>query len=166
MTTETGSESETRPLEIALGPSRLPVSYLSSLLRVLQAAMREVARSNDGTAAMFSQQPQPVLVVSTATVEGDLVLRFTFGDPLDSTPLTNLSSLTFKAFLEQFSQLVKELPQRSLWGESVGGARPRYASGVERRLDQVRLELRRFPKARLSFDRHTISFEDDRMEIG
>jgi hypothetical protein len=82
-------------------------------------------------------------------------------------PMLLLSERTFGRFLDELGQFIKLLPQKGLWGESVGGAqRRRYDSDVDRRLDQVRLELRRFPKARLTFDRSTISFEGDRMEIG
>ena len=80
--------------------------------------------------------------------------------------MAGLSSLTFNAFFEQFVQLLKDLPQRGLWGESVGGGQRRsYTSDVERRLDEVRLELKRFPRARLTLDRRSITFEGDRMEI-
>ena len=167
MTTDSSAKADGHSLEIALDHSHLRVSSLSSLLRVVQAALREVARSNDETRQEFSQQPQPVLVLSTQVTERELSLRFLFADPVDSTPMLRLSSQTFSAFVEQFGQLLKGLPQRGLWGESIGGAQSRrYETEAARRLDQVRLELRRFPRARLSYNRHTIKFEGDRMEIG
>ena len=58
------------------------------------------------------------------------------------------------------------LPQRSLWGEPAGGSQSRrHESEAARRLDQLRLELRRFTDVRLSFHRQKIRFEGDRMEI-
>ena len=153
-------------LEIALGSSALPVSYLSSMLRVVQAALREVARSSEDTHKPFSQQLQPVLLVSTHVAEGNLVLRFAFADPLDSTPMSGLSAQVFAAFLKRFAEFLKGLPQRGLWGTSVGGVqRQQHESEVARRMDELRLELRHFPKVRLSANQHTILFEDDRMEI-
>ena len=114
----------------------------------------------------MSQQPQPVLHVSASNKDDDLILHFAFADPPDSQPLPELSSPTFDAFVEQLGELIKGLPQRNLWGESVGGpGRGSLESEVARRLDQLRLELQRFPRARLSFNRHTITFEGGRMEI-
>ena len=41
-------------LELRIDCRQLPVSSLSSLLRVVQAAIREVARSNEDTRQSFS----------------------------------------------------------------------------------------------------------------
>ena len=80
--------------------------------------------------------------------------------------MSQFSERTFSLLLEQFGQFIKGLPQRGLWGESVAGARrQRVGSEVTRRLDQLRMEMRRFPKSRLRFSRKTILFEGDRMEI-
>lgn len=153
-------------MEIVLDASRLPVSYLSSLLRVVQAALREVARSNDDARPIFAQRPQPTLLTSIASSEGELTLRFIFADPMSSRPLPELSSHTFEAFFEKFSRFLKGLPQPGLWGRSIGGAsQRRHESELSRRMEQLRVELRRFPWARLSFDGRAILIEGDRMEI-
>lgn len=166
MTSDRRTETGLPVLEIGLDSCQLPVSYLSSLLRVVQAALREVARSADDTRQPFSQAPQPVLNLSAQVVGGDLVLRFSFADPLDSTPMPRLSERTFESFFEGFRQLLKGLPQPGLWGRSVGGAhRRRHDSEFARRMDEVRLELRRFRRARLCFRSHTILIEGDRVEI-
>ena len=166
MTTERGPQTDSGALELVLGGYRLPVSNLSSLLRVLQAALREVARSDDATRQPFLQRPHPVLHLSTQVSELDLVLRFTFVDPLDGSPLPQLSSSAFNTFLDEFSRFLKTLPQRGLWGDSASGApRRHYESDVARRFDQVRLELRRLSRATLKFNNHTISFEGDQLDI-
>ena len=154
-------------LELNLGSSELPVSNLSSMLRVVQAALRSVARGNDDTRQPFSESTQPVLKVSSRITEGNLALRFTFVDPADSSPLPQLSSVTFGAFLDQLSQHIQQLPQqRDLWGASVGGPHRGHDSELARRLDQVCNQLRRFPRATLRFDDRTIRFERDRIEFG
>ena len=166
MTTESRPQTSIEVLEIGVDSNRLPVSYLSSLLRVVQAAVREVARRADGARESFEKQPQPVLHLTVHPDDAELTLRFTFADPVDSEPLPELSSIAFNAFVEQFTQLLKGLPQRGLWGESIGSAQPgRFDSEVYRRLDQVRLEMRRFTRARLNLGRQIVSFEGDRMEI-
>ena len=154
-------------MELTLGSSELPVSNLSSMLRVVQAALREVARSNDDTRQPFSESTQPILKVSSQITEGHMALRFTFADPTDSSPLAHLSSVTFSDFLDQLSQHIQKLPQqRDLWGASVGGPRRDHDSEVARRLAQVCNQLRRFPQATLRFDDRVIRFERDRTEVG
>ena len=72
----------------------------------------------------------------------------------------------FGAFLREFNELFKKLPQRGLWGQSVGGsAKGHPQSDVSRRLDQVRSELRRFPRAGIRFAGRTILIEGERLEI-
>ena len=162
------SDTQTDPhlLSIAMDCRDLPVSYLSSPLRVVQAALRETARGSEENRQAFSQQPQPVLFLTAHVSDEDLVLRFAFSDPLDSSPLAELTERVSSVFLERFTEFLKGLPQRGLWGASVAGSqRRRYESLLARRMDQLRLELRRFPRARLRFDRHTILFDGDRLEI-
>jgi hypothetical protein len=99
-----GPPSDAKPLEIIVDREGLPVSVLSSLLRAVQAALREVARDSNDTRHAFSQQPQPVLHVSTFVSDGDLVLRFAFVDGLNSASLPHLSAQCFAAFMEQFAR--------------------------------------------------------------
>ncbi len=166
MSTEDPANPGLDLLEIALDSANLPVSNLSSLLRVVQAAVREVARSGDETRASFAQQSPPMLQLSATVVGKELVLRLAFADPGDSSPMSRLSKLTFGLFMEQFGQLIKGMPQRGLWGEAFGGAqRGRHESEATRRLDELRRELRRFPRARLTCGARVYRFEGDRMEI-
>jgi hypothetical protein len=153
-------------MEITLDSNGLPVSYLSSLLRVIQAALREVARNGESTRQAFSQQAQPTLLLSASTLNCRLALQFTFADPVDSSPLGDVSKRVFDAFMTQFSAFLKGLPQRGLWGESAGGShRQRFDSQTARRMEQLRVELRRFPNICLKAGRRSILIEGDRMEI-
>ena len=136
-------------LSIQLHSSHLPVSYVSSLLRVVQAAIREVAMSDEATRQEFDRRPQPRLLLAGV-----------------ASPLEGLSSRAFAAFLHRFEEFVKTLPQPGLWG---GGARRRTQSSDDsastRRMDQVYLELRRSPKVTIRFRDRLIEIEGDRMEI-
>jgi hypothetical protein len=167
MTDMSGTKNDGPLLEIALDRSRLPVSNLSSLLRVLQAALREVARNSDEGRRAFAESPFPVLVTAAATEEDDLVLRFQFEDPVSSSPSSRLSAQAFTAFLAEFKKLYIGQPQRGLWGEAVVGSQRRtYDSDAAKRVDEVRMELQRLDRARLTFDGQTVRFEGDRMEMG
>ncbi len=153
-------------LEIKLDRSRLPVSCLSSTLRALQAALRESARASEGTRQPFAQQPQPVLLVSTCVLDGELVMCFSFVDPFNSEPLSQLSAQVFREFLQRFTAYLKGLPQPGLWDSSRRGSRRRrYDSELTRRLDRVRAELRRLPGATLALGDQSVYIEGNRMEI-
>lgn len=164
MTSESRPQDDADVLAIELDPGHVPVSYLSSLLRVVQAALREVAMSNELTRPQFARRPQPVLLVPSIMSNGDLTLQVTFSR--DSTPLRELSSQIFNAFLDRFSEFVRGLPQRGLWGgASYRPSKSHFESEVMRRMDQVYRELRRSPKVTVRFQGRSIEIEGDRMEI-
>ena len=165
MTSETtGSQRDV--LEVRLRNGNVPVSYMSSLLRVVQAALREVARNVDGPRQRFEQSPQPVLVLSRLAAGGDLVLGFSFVDPIDETPLEDLSDETFEALLSSFAEFIRGLPQPGLWG---GAARRPPSSPLEsdlaKRMDQLHRELLRSPRAMLAHRGRSIVVEGDLMEF-
>ena len=153
-------------LGIELDGSTVSVSYLSSLLRVVEAPLREVARSDEGTRQLFERRPQPRLLVPGSSPGGKLSFRLTFADTKDARPLEEFSSTTFNAFLDRFEAFVRRLPQPGLWG---GASRRPPASGfeseIERRIDQLYRELRRDPKVTMRFKGRAIEVEGDRMEI-
>ena len=77
-----------------------------------------------------------------------------------------LSGAVFGQLMGSLGEFIKALPQKGLWGQSVAGSRPQGDdSEAARRLDELRIELRRFPRARLRYQRRSILFEGERMEI-
>ena len=166
MSRESRSGVDEGILTVQLDPSDLSVSYLSSLLRVVQAALREVARSEDGTRQRFDRHPQPVLRLSRLDTDDALTLHFTFADPQDGTPLNELSSQTFDALLDRFSEFVRGLPQPGLWGGAARRPPPGPSeSELARRMGQLYRHLRRAPKATMRTQGRSIEIEGDRMEI-
>ncbi len=162
---ENSSESG-KSLEIFLHATELPVSYVSTLLRVIQAALREVARSGEGTRQAFSQQAQPILLMSMNSCAETISLRFHFADPTSDVALDQISEQSFYALMERFLVYVKGLPQRDLWGEpTTSGVQTPFGTEVERRIDQLRRELRRISKATIRFHEHTVVIEGDRLEV-
>ena len=130
------SESPSGPgrheLAIRLHLDRVHVSYVSALLRVVQAALREVAQSDDEARQRFDRRPQPVLLLTSVATDGGLTLGFAFADPLDSRPLEDLSARTFSGFLEAV-QRVREEPAAAeplgRRGKAALGAPARVRSG-------------------------------------
>ena len=165
MSSESRYGPERDQLAIRLEPGNVSVSFLSSLLRVVQATLREVARSEEDTRREFDQRPQPMLLLSRLVADSELTLHVVFVDPTGSTPLRELSAQTFDAFLDRFSEFVKGLPQPGLWGGARIQSRGRPESGLAKRMDQLYRELRRSPKVTMRFKGRSIEIEGDRMEI-
>ncbi len=166
MTTDGGKQRDYR-LTLMVDARTLPVSYVSSTLRVIQAALRDSARGVEGGEALFGGQPQPVLLLDAVTSDrAEIALELYFADPADDTPMGDLSSLSFEAFIVNFGKMLKRMPQRDLWGVmSSGSGAPRFETEGDRRLNELRAELRRFRRAILRYGRRSITFDGDRLEI-
>ena len=160
------TDRDFQPFEIELPSGYLSVSNFSSLLRIFQVAMREISRKVDGLYTIISDHQNPVLRVEADETEHLLTLKFCFFDGESSKYLRALSHQAFQLFFDEFSEYIKKLPQRGLWGESVAGPQGiGDESEVAKRLDQLRIELRRLGKAKLRYENRSISFEGDRMEL-
>ena len=145
----------------------LPVSYVSRTLRVIQAAVREVAKGVEEGGAMFEGQPQPSLLLDiTIPNETEIEFSLYFADPADETPMPELSTRAFEPFMEEFGELLKQMPQRGLWGRMARQTGShRLLTEASRRLDELRVELRHFRKAVLIHRSRSITFDGDQMEI-
>jgi hypothetical protein len=166
MSTKGASQSDSRPLVIELDSHGLRVSYVSSMLRVVQAAVREVARGVVEFRPLFDEPRSPHLLLSAEVAEGKLSLSVSFAEPGDSAPMPDLSALVFELLMERFARLLEDTTQLGLWGRVIRGAGPRQLdSGVDRRLSELRTELRHFDNARVSFGGRAIVFEGDLVRI-
>ena len=165
MTAAPPAAAEPRRLHVALDSSRVPVSYVSSLLRLLHAALREVGHANEETRGRFELTRPPILLMSADEDGGEMTLTFHFASPADSAPMEDLSALVFDAFLDRVSQYVRGLPQPSLFGGAAAGV-PRRESedAMTRRMDQVHRELRRSPRVTLSTGGKSLRIEGQSME--
>ena len=162
----TPSDTLKHVLTIEIAEGSVSVSYMSSLLRVVQAALREVALDTDGAREHFEKRPQPLLAMPALAGGDSIAMSFVFVDPQDGSPMGELSAATFGSFLDRLQAYVTSLPQPSLFG---GASRrpPREAdSEVDRRMDQVYAELRRASRVTLRHGGRSLAFEGDRLEIG
>ncbi len=166
MTSDSVATSEYR-LTLLVESRALPVSYVSRTLRVIQAAVREVAKGVEDGGEMFEGQPQPSLLLDiTVPSEAEIEFSMYFADPADDTPMPDLSTRAFGPFMEEFGGLLKQMPQRGLWGRMARQTGSnRLESEADRRLDELRLELRHFRKAVLAHRSRSITFDGDQMEI-
>ena len=145
----------------------IPVSYLSRTLRVLQAAAREAARGVGDGGALFDGKPSPSLLLDAETAAGGkLVFELYFADPSTDAPMPEISREAFAPFMSAFGDALKRMPQRGLWGRMARRSEPpRFRSESDRRLDELRVELRHFPGAELRHGARRIRFDGDRVEI-
>ena len=76
---------------ISIPVRTLQVSYVSNLLRVIQAAIRELAQSSNQTNQLLSEKPSPVLssIITFSDEQSIIRLFFTRSDSQD-----DLSELT------------------------------------------------------------------------
>ncbi len=153
-------------LTIEIGEGTVSVSYVSSLLRIVQAALREVALNTGGAREHFEGRPQPLLAMPALAGGESLTMSFVFVDPGDGSPMEDLSAATFGSFLDRLQAYVTSLPQPSLFGGA--SRRPTREAGteVDRRMDQVYAELRRASRVTLRHRGRSLAFEGDRLEVG
>ena len=154
-------------LRLVLGGGPLGVSAMSSLLRVLQAAVRESARADAAARGLFEEPVAPSLFMTVSTGEGDSpALCFYFGTPDGSVLPAEAASSAFSAFISDLAERLKDLPQPGLWGRAVGGVRQaRDESDVSRRMGEVHAELRRLPRSVLSFGGREIFVDGEQIEL-
>ncbi len=163
---KTPSDTAAYVLSIEIAEGSVSVSYMSSLLRVVQAALREVALNTDGARQHFEGRPQPLLAMPAFAGGDSIAMSFVFVDPQDGSPMEPLSAATFDSFLGRLQAYVTSLPQPSLWGGA--SRRPPRApdSEVDRRMDQVYTELRRAARVTLRHGGRSLEFEGARLGIG
>ena len=162
----TGPDTSANALSIEIAQASVSVSYMSSLLRVVQAALREVALDTDGAREHFEGRPQPLLAMPAPAGGDSIAMSFVFVDPQDSSPLEKLSAATFGSFLDRLQAHVASLPQPSLFGGASRRPTREAASEVERRMDQVYAELRRASRVTLRHGGRSLAIEGDRLEVG
>ena len=160
------SDTPAYVLSVEIAEGTVSVSYVSSLLRIVQAALREVALNTDGAREHFEGRPQPLLAMPALAGGDSLAMSFVFVDPGDGSPMEDVSAATFGSFLDRLQAYVTSLPQPSLFGGA--SRRPTREAGteVDRRMDQVYAELRRASRVTLRHGGHSLAFEGDRLEIG
>ena len=166
MATNNNSKYRRDSFRITFDRNMVQVSYLSALLRILQATLREVGQTGGQTRQRFEQKPYPVLMITISSVENPLVVVMFFADSSNSSILSNFSRQVFEAFVDRFSAYISDLPQPSLFG----GAAPKSSKvspdkPLSVRMDQIHRELRRAGKVTIHVGKRSIRIEGGSMEI-
>ncbi len=138
---------------------------MSSLLRVMQAALRESARGTPEGTGPFAGKPEPILMV-TADAGGDgkeLLLTFAFADAATRRPIDALSKAGFASFFDAVEFLLKSQPRRTFWGGPT-----RLSSTGDETADRVALawqELSRLSNVSLELGDRRIEASESSIEI-
>ena len=139
----------------------LQVSYASNLLRVIQAAIRELAQSSNQTNQLLSERPPPVLssIITFSDNESFIKLFFTRSDLQHDLPV--LTEEIGKMFLNSFREFLSGNSQSSLFGFNVPESRSQQDSSLHKRYSQVSGLLKRYPGTSLSHAGVSIKFTED-----
>lgn len=146
---------------ISIPVRTLQVSYASNLLRVIQAAIRELAQSSNQTNQLLSEKPSPVLssIITFSDEQSIIRLFFTRSDSQDD--LSELTEEIGKMFLNSFREFLSGNSQSSLFGFNVPENRSQHDSSLHKRYSQVSGLLKRYPGTSLSHSGVSIAFTKD-----
>lgn len=163
-----GGERSDEALELRFDSLTHRVSTLSSLLRTLQAAIRETAFNTPAVSDRFVDGVPPVLFVRVGESSEDrhLELRFFFVDHVSGYPENAVSRTVFGAFIDALEKTLKSQPQKSFWGApATKHVRTVASAGQPARIQQVLDDLGRSGRATLSLGPRQILIQGGSIEI-
>ena len=102
MSTEGNQDKSQHKLNMHIYDKNLSVSYISSLLRTLQAAIREIAISDVTVQSSFNDEKKPILVISNIAFQGAFKFEMIFVDVIERKFNENLSRHVFDKFVLEF----------------------------------------------------------------
>jgi hypothetical protein len=150
-------------LTLHVSSAKQHVSLMSSLLRTLQAAVRDAAQDSEEGRRLLSAQPAPALSVAIATgADSQMTLAFRFEGPAGEH-IPGLNETAFGAFMSELAAALKVTPQRTLWGTPV---RPLVRSAAEKERLKIFLEdLVRLGDVTVSAGSQRIVISDGRIDM-
>ena len=167
--TETEGKSTTvEPLCLSLTYQLLTASSLSSFLRTLQAALREVGRHLPRVGQTFRETGGPRLVLTRIQGHTTLECELLFAAPSDRSLLAEVSHHVFQSFMAALISMVRGSTQRTLFGNQV--RHPLRKAGpfppeVMSRIGQVERELGRFARATMSYGGYRVEIDSGMVTI-
>ena len=165
MTSEKTRNKFDGSLTIKLPIESVPVSYLSNLLRVVQAALRETASSTDDTLSTMSTNPAPLLFSSFDRHNGITTVLMYFGGANDNKLIEKFTKLVVHRFLEGLNEFLNGNAQSSLWGYTVSEQRASYGKDSDVRYAQVTKVMKKLSASSLSSDSRCITFTENGFEV-
>ena len=166
MSTEGNQDKSQHKLNMHIYDKNLSVSYISSLLRTLQAAIREIAISDATVQSSFNNEQKPILVISNIAFQGAFKFELIFIDGVERKFNENLSRHLFDKFVAEFITFVRTLPQPGLWGDASSKLWDSNAkSDIEIRMYQVYRELKRCTNVIIESGAKKIEIDGERLQL-
>ena len=158
--------SSKNKLSLYIYEKDLSVSYISSLLRTLQAAIREIAISDGVIQNDFNEEKKHTLVISNLDFDIAFKFEMIFIDVLERKVNENLSKKVFNKFVLEFIAFIRTLPHPGLWGDASPKLwDPKSKSDVEIRMYQVYRELKRCSKVIIESGSKKIEIDGERLQL-
>ena len=166
MSAEINPNQSKHKLNLYIYEKDLSVSYISSLLRTLQAAIREIAISYGTIQNDFKEEKKHTLVISNLNFDTAFKFEMIFVDVLERKFNQNLSMKVFDKFVLEFISFIRTLPQPGLWGDaSPKSWDSKSKSDIEIRMYQVYRELKRCNKVIIESGAKKIEIDGERLQL-
>ena len=149
------------PMVLEIANDTVKVSGFSSLLRSLQAAIRDVV---GGTLLLddYSQRHGPFLVTSIAgSSDARIVLQFWFADH-ENRPLWDTTHNAFQRFLREFEVALQRGNQRTFWGTPATAI---VAGDYDDRMSRFIATLRTFGTATITYRNSVVNLQNGAIDL-
>ncbi len=148
-------------LKVSLPSESISVSYLSNLLRVMQAALRETAVQSEDTSDTMEGGESPVLCQTISTLDNHTCILMYFTNRHENANLIDFTALVVTTFVNGLNNFLNGNAQTSLWGFAVADNRSSKDTPLTKRYRQVVKTMKRMSGASLSSGTLSIVFKDD-----
>ena len=165
---EEPAPEEVEPLCITLEYQLLSTSALSSFLRTLQAALREVGRHLPQVGQAFQEKEGPRLVIRRIEGRESLECDLLFVASFSHNVLADVSHKVFESFMTLLIGTLRESSQRTLFGDRLRRPSRKHRAlppELLERIDQLEEELRRFPRQVIRYGGYRVEVKGDIVEI-
>ena len=149
------------PMVLEIANDTVKVSAFSSLLRSLQAAIRDVV---GGPLLLddYSQRHGPFLVTSMVSSSNSrIVLEFWFADH-ENRPLWDTTHTAFQRFLREFEKALQRGNQRTFWGTPATAI---IAGDDDNRMSRFIATLRTFGTASITYRDSVVNLQNGAINL-
>ena len=165
MLSNNNDQKEVCCVEIVLPVESFAVSYFSNLLRVIQAAIRELASTFESLKEISDENLRSVLHFTPFTKNGELVLQFSFLHLERDVEMEEFTSIIAPVFFDELLTYLRGNAQTDLWGNISPVENLTLSDSMKGRFDRVRKELRRIPGASIGVNNRTIVFSENTFKV-
>tara|TARA_Y100001960_G_scaffold143120_1_gene151607 strand:+ start:2223 stop:2678 length:456 start_codon:yes stop_codon:yes gene_type:complete len=145
-------------MKIVIPSRKLSATHISTLMRVIQATMREIA----GQEVNYETDSYPVLHCETNVEDdtGALVYEFMFVDKHTGSAIEEYTNQVGENLVDEVVKYMNGNSQASLWGFSVID-RNKYKDQPISRLEKLRRELNKYPGTYIEHDGRVVEFNGE-----